>query len=53
VARCEDFLSVDVNDPEYAEVRAVLLDPSCRYVLYKRFSPIARFQHLIAWVPFN
>ena len=20
---------------------------------YKRFSPIARFQHLIAWVPFN
>ena len=24
-----------------------------RCVLYKRVSPIARFQHLIAWVPFN
>ena len=24
-----------------------------RCVLYKCFSPIARFQHLIAWVPFN
>ena len=24
-----------------------------RCVLYKRFSPVHRFQHLIAWVPFN
>lgn len=28
-ATCADFLSVDVNDPKYANVRAVLVDPSC------------------------
>ena len=28
-AKCEDFLKVDPTSPEYAGVRAVLLDPSC------------------------
>jgi len=28
-ARCQDFLSLDPGAPEYAGVRAVLLDPSC------------------------
>ena len=28
-ARCEDFLSLDPKSPEFAGVRAVLLDPSC------------------------
>lgn len=28
-AKCEDFLSLDPASPEYAGVRAVLLDPSC------------------------
>jgi hypothetical protein len=33
--------------------RVVREETELRCVLYTRFSPTARFQHLIAWVPFN
>lgn len=28
-AKCEDFLALDPTSPQFAAVRAVLLDPSC------------------------
>jgi len=42
VPECRDFLTVDPNDPAYANVRAILLDPSC-----SGSGMIGRVDHLV------
>jgi putative methyltransferase len=40
-SKCADFLKIDPNDPQYSQVRGILLDPSCSgsgTVFYKQES---------------
>lgn len=45
-AECVDFLSIDPTDPKYANVRGVILDPSCS----GSGTGVSRMDHLLAGV---
>nr|CCA14824.1 conserved hypothetical protein [Albugo laibachii Nc14] len=42
LASCQDFLNTDIHDPRYANVKAILLDPSC-----SGSGMNSRFDHLL------
>ena len=52
-----EFMTAYMSDLYVAPMEKLslrgMVSEGFRCVLYKRFSPIHRFQHLIAWVPFN
>ena len=49
----ETEAETEATDRAWLLRRVETLEARLRCVLYKSFSPVVRFQHLIAWVPIN